>query len=292
MVGEVKVPQPEIRRRSPPNAKDPMRIQGDITCAQSACAFADVRYNSENCGGLLGDRRMRRKDRLNTRESRRRSRPGYPSGRRRAYTLCVLVRRAQRRLFGAPAFLGRGRGRNGPRGRLGRRREPRGGADTARRSAAGASEAGKNPMDARRATRVAAGRNVDTSARSTEKMLESEREGNPQQAETWTNGDRRFETGERRPLWSRRVDEIDTAAVLETLTPLWNEKRDLASRLRGRIEAVLDAAGAQGHRTGENPARWRGHLQTPAPRGPETHEGAPCGDALRRRSGLPSPPAG
>jgi hypothetical protein len=44
-------------------------------------------------------------------------------------------------------------------------------------------------------------------------------------------------------LWSRRVDEIDTAAVLETPTPPWNEKRDLASRPRGRIEAVLDAAG-------------------------------------------------
>ena len=44
------------------------------------------------------------------------------------------------------------------------------------------------------------------------------------------------------------------------LRPLWAEKPETASRLRGRIEAVLDAAKAQGHRSGENPAAWRGHL--------------------------------
>ena len=62
------------------------------------------------------------------------------------------------------------------------------------------------------------------------------------------------------PLRSRPVDEIDTAAVLAVLTPLWREKPETASRVRGRIEAVLDAAKAQGHRSGENPAAWRGHL--------------------------------
>jgi integrase len=61
-------------------------------------------------------------------------------------------------------------------------------------------------------------------------------------------------------LRSRRVDEIDTEAVLAVLKPLWTEKPETASRVRGRIEAVLDAATAQGHRTGDNPARWRGHL--------------------------------
>jgi integrase len=61
-------------------------------------------------------------------------------------------------------------------------------------------------------------------------------------------------------LRARRVDEIDTEAVLAVLKPLWTEKPETASRVRGRIEAVLDAATAQGHRTGENPARWRGHL--------------------------------
>lgn len=62
------------------------------------------------------------------------------------------------------------------------------------------------------------------------------------------------------PLRSVLVDEIDTEAVLAVLKPIWQEKPETASRLRGRIEAVLDAAKAQGHRTGENPAAWRGHL--------------------------------
>lgn len=56
------------------------------------------------------------------------------------------------------------------------------------------------------------------------------------------------------------VDRVDTAAVLESLTPLWKAKPETASRLRGRIERVLEAAKAKGHRSGENPARWRGHL--------------------------------
>jgi hypothetical protein len=62
------------------------------------------------------------------------------------------------------------------------------------------------------------------------------------------------------PLRSQPVDEVDTEAVLAVLKPIWLEKSETASRLRGRIEAVLDAAKAQGHRVGENPAAWRGHL--------------------------------
>jgi integrase len=62
------------------------------------------------------------------------------------------------------------------------------------------------------------------------------------------------------PLRSRPVDEIDTAAVLSVLTPLWQTKPETGNRLRQRIEAVLDAAKAQGHRGGDNPAAWRGHL--------------------------------
>ncbi len=61
-------------------------------------------------------------------------------------------------------------------------------------------------------------------------------------------------------LRSVPVDRIETTDVLETLKPLWMTKPETASRLRGRIERVLDAAKAKGHRSGENPARWRGHL--------------------------------
>jgi integrase len=56
------------------------------------------------------------------------------------------------------------------------------------------------------------------------------------------------------------VDKVTTDDVLSVLKPIWNQKPETASRLRGRIERVLDAAKAQGLRTGENPARWRGHL--------------------------------
>jgi len=57
------------------------------------------------------------------------------------------------------------------------------------------------------------------------------------------------------------VQEIDTALVMKALEPIWQKKPETASRLRGRIEAVLDWARAAGYRTGENPARWRGHLE-------------------------------
>jgi integrase len=47
---------------------------------------------------------------------------------------------------------------------------------------------------------------------------------------------------------------------MQALEPLWNQAPETASRVRGRIESVLDWAAARGYRTGENPARWRGHL--------------------------------
>lgn len=63
-----------------------------------------------------------------------------------------------------------------------------------------------------------------------------------------------------RSLSSKPVDAIETADVLEVLRPIWRFKAETASRVRGRIEKILDAAKAKGHRKGENPARWRGHL--------------------------------
>jgi integrase len=62
------------------------------------------------------------------------------------------------------------------------------------------------------------------------------------------------------PLRPQRVDQITTEDVLAVLQPIWTTKAETASRVRGRIEKVLDAAKAKGLRTGENPARWRGHL--------------------------------
>lgn len=62
------------------------------------------------------------------------------------------------------------------------------------------------------------------------------------------------------------VDEVDTEAVLSVLQPIWLAAPETASRVRGRIERVLDAARVRGFRTGENPARWRGHLDHVLPK--------------------------
>lgn len=56
------------------------------------------------------------------------------------------------------------------------------------------------------------------------------------------------------------VAEVDTAMVVRVLSPIWLKKTETAQRLRGRIEAVLGWAATMGHRHGDNPARWRGHL--------------------------------
>jgi integrase len=61
------------------------------------------------------------------------------------------------------------------------------------------------------------------------------------------------------------VAAVDTALVVKVLDPIWSAKAETASRLRGRIEAVLDFATVRGHRVGENPARWKGHLQETLP---------------------------
>ena len=56
------------------------------------------------------------------------------------------------------------------------------------------------------------------------------------------------------------VAAIDTGLVLKVVEPIWATKSETASRVRGRIEVILDWARVRGYRTGENPARWRGHL--------------------------------
>lgn len=56
------------------------------------------------------------------------------------------------------------------------------------------------------------------------------------------------------------VAEVGTAHVLQILEPIWKTKAETASRVRGRMETILDAAKARGYREGENPARWRGHI--------------------------------
>jgi integrase len=56
------------------------------------------------------------------------------------------------------------------------------------------------------------------------------------------------------------INAIDTGLVLGVLEPIWTKKTETASRVRGRIESILDYAKVRGYRAGENPARWKGHL--------------------------------
>jgi integrase len=98
------------------------------------------------------------------------------------------------------------------------------------------------------------------------------------------------------PLRPLPVANVSTDDVLAVLKPLWSAKPETASRLRGRIERVLDAAKARGLRTGDNPARWRGHLDQllPKPRKLSRghHAALPYADVpgfmseLRKREGV------
>ncbi len=66
-------------------------------------------------------------------------------------------------------------------------------------------------------------------------------------------------------IGSVTVASVDTPLVLKVLEPIWTEKTETASRLRGRIEVILDYATAKGLRDGPNPARWKGHLALTLP---------------------------
>lgn len=104
---------------------------------------------------------------------------------------------------------------------------------------------------------------------------------NRKHAEQWTMTLRDYAA----PLRGKPLQSIDTADVLEVLKPLWQTKPETAGRVRGRIESVLDAAKAAGHRSGENPARWRGHLDQLLPRRQKLsrghHEALPIDDVPR-----------
>jgi integrase len=61
------------------------------------------------------------------------------------------------------------------------------------------------------------------------------------------------------------VQTIDVNMVMQVIEPIWSAKSETANRLRGRIERILDWAKVRGYREGENPARWRGHLEFQLP---------------------------
>jgi integrase len=86
---------------------------------------------------------------------------------------------------------------------------------------------------------------------------------NPKHKAQWRNTLRDYAS----PVFGKvPVQAVDTAMVLKVLQPIWLTKNETASRVRGRVEEILDWAKARTYRTGDNPARWRGHLQHTLPK--------------------------
>ncbi|MFV1604464.1 integrase arm-type DNA-binding domain-containing protein [Phaeobacter sp. JH20_36] len=122
---------------------------------------------------------------------------------------------------------------------------------------------GIDPVEQRKAARAAltaAQRRGMTFADATSKALAAKLDAfrNAKHRQQWENTLRTYAEPE---LGEMLVDEITVQDVLRVLEPMWQTKTETASRLRGRIEAVLSWATVAGHRGGDNPARWAGNLK-------------------------------
>ena len=85
---------------------------------------------------------------------------------------------------------------------------------------------------------------------------------NPKHAAQWSST---LDSYANRVFGDLAVADVATAHVLAALEPIWRTKPETASRLRGRVETILDFAKARGWRSGENPATWKGHLALTLP---------------------------
>lgn len=121
---------------------------------------------------------------------------------------------------------------------------------------------GQDPIESRRAGQQAAGIIFQDCA---DRYIKAHRAGwkNAKHADQWANT---LATYAYPVLGALPVATIDTGRVLAVLEPLWSTKAETATRVRQRIEAVLDWARARGYRDTENPARWKGHLDKLLPR--------------------------
>lgn len=134
---------------------------------------------------------------------------------------------------------------------------------------------GLNPLSARKAEEI-----IPTFGEAADALVDDIASGfrNAKHIEQWRMTLKEYAG----PLRKKSVADITTEDVLAVLKPLWATKQETASRLRGRIERVLDAAKAKGHRSGENPARWRGHLDSLLPKRQKLqrghHAAMPYGD--------------
>jgi integrase len=122
--------------------------------------------------------------------------------------------------------------------------------------------AGVDPIEAKKARAAAAAvetAKIVTFKECAEAYIASMRAGwrNEKHAQQWGST---LETYVYPTLGALPVAAIDTGLVEKVLRPIWTAKTETASRVRGRIESILDYARVCGHRSGENPARWKGHL--------------------------------
>lgn len=122
--------------------------------------------------------------------------------------------------------------------------------------------AGRNPLQERRAAAQAAG---VTFEEATERYLAAHEASwrNAKHRQQWRNT---LDAYAYPVIGALPVARVGVQHVIGILEPLWATRTETASRLRGRIEAVLDWATARGYRAGDNPARWRGHLDKLLPK--------------------------
>lgn len=121
---------------------------------------------------------------------------------------------------------------------------------------------GIDPIEQRK--RVRSHLNAPTFDRAAADYIESQMPGwkSKKHAKQWTSTIRTYVSPF---IGAMRVAEIGTDDVLRILRPIWEAKPETASRVRGRIEKILDWAKSRGHREGDNPCRWAGHLEHSLP---------------------------
>ena len=127
---------------------------------------------------------------------------------------------------------------------------------------------GIDPIEARRGTllerRLAAAK-VITFDKAAEGFIEANESGwrSAKHGEQWRNT---LTTYASPVIGDLPVSTITTALVMKILQPIWSTKTETATRVRGRIEKVLDWAKVQGYRSGDNPAAWKGNLAEALPK--------------------------
>jgi integrase len=126
---------------------------------------------------------------------------------------------------------------------------------------------GTDPIEARKTTRALArleSAKAVTFADCAAQYIEAHRAGwrNAKHGDQWTNT---LKTYAYPAFGTLPVQSVDTELVMRVLDPIWRVKTETASRVRSRVENILDWAKTKGYRQGENPARWRGHLENLLP---------------------------